>query len=136
MKSVSLLLISSVLFLFSSCGISYRDVAGKWVFKDLKYYDTPQEKQMDAFEFDQTKDLFRGMTYHFQSEDKFTLIIPNLNDEEVTGTYSFDKGDEMVLKMKTDTKRYKVVSIKEREMVLRELDNKELEEKVDFVFTR
>lgn len=125
-----------VMVLVTACGNSTRDLAGVWEFSDLKYYDTAPEAQMDPFEVEQTKDLFRGMTYRFIDDTHFSLVTPNLNDDTLKGTYTLENGgDELVLTLKNDKKRFLIKKLKERELILEEIGEK-VEDKVEFVYTR
>jgi len=139
MKKILLILLLSPVLLLSSCGNSNRDLYGKWEFSDITYDDPKAVSEIDPFEFEQTKDLFRGMTYSFKVEDKFTLVTPNLNDETLSGTFSLENGgDELVLKYDNEEKRFIIKELKEKKLVLEEIQkgSKSSEDKVSFVYTR
>ena len=138
MKKLVLLLLAAPLLLLASCGNSYRDLYGKWEFSNITYDDPAAAAKVDAFEFEQTKDLFRGMTYHFKDEEQFTLVTPNLNDELLSGTFSLENGgDELVLKYTNGEKRFIIKKLEEKKLVLQEIQKgNKTEDKVSFVYTR
>lgn len=124
----------AIILLVTACGNSTRDLAGVWVFSDLKFDE--KAPQMDPFELEQTKDLFRDMTYRFIDDTHFSLVTPNLNDDTLKGTYTLENGgDELVLTFKNDKKRFLIKKLKERELILEEIGTKE-GEKVEFIYTR
>lgn len=138
MKKLALTLCTVSLLLLSSCGNSNRDLYGKWEFSDITFDDQETANKTDGFEFEQTKDLFRGMTYHFKPGNRFTLVTPNLNDETLSGAFSMENGgDELALKFANETKRFYIKELGTHKLVLKEIPKgTKPDEKVSFVYTR
>ena len=138
MKRIIGLVLLTPLLLLTGCGNSTGDLYGKWVFSDLEYYDAEYVKTLDAFEIQQTKELFKGMTYNFKDDTHFTVVTPNLNEETDAGTFTLENGGEdLVLKFTNDEKRFHIREVAAKRLVLEayDKDNKTLD-KVSFVYTK
>lgn len=133
MKKLTVLL----LLLLTACGTSNRDLYGKWKFADLQFLD-PKTAPTDSFEADQIKDLYQGMTFHFEPDNKVTMEAPVLTKEIEKGTFELQSDDVLKLTYSGgEMHSYKIVKVKERELQLESLDARQKDEpEVRFIFKR